>query len=63
MDLRGLMVAIKTSPCSTGSFCEISGLVESKNEWKQEATPWPRPQGPAYTRMEVQTQRLQRYQM
>ncbi len=38
MDLRGLMVAIKTSPCCTGCFCSISGLEESKNERKQEAT-------------------------
>lgn len=30
MDLRGLMVAIKTSPCCTGCFCSISGLDESK---------------------------------
>lgn len=38
MDLRGLMVAIKTSPCCTGCFCSISGLEESKSERKQEAT-------------------------
>ncbi len=38
MDLRGLMVAIKTSPCCTGYFCSISGLEESKNDRKQEAT-------------------------
>lgn len=50
IDLHELMVAIKISPCCTGSFRAI-GLEESKNLWKQEATPWGRSHG---TRIEVQ---------